>query len=104
MNANFLSPGIMAIHFADSKLSLGMPLSGVLMISWKTRVAFWVRLISSSRSEADTIVGMQNTDINEMMKRIFLITVLLLLDGYFVHQWLLRSPLTSISRRVCRSG
>src|SRR5271157_962577 len=54
MKASFSSPGMMATHFAFSSRSRGMPLSGVVMISWKTRVAFSMRPMSSSRSDAKT--------------------------------------------------
>src|SRR5580704_12370505 len=52
MKAAFSSPGMMTIHLAFSKRSRGMALSGVAMISWKTRPAFSTRPMSSSRSEA----------------------------------------------------
>src|SRR5215469_4091955 len=51
MKAAFFSPGMMAMHFADSSNSRGMALSGARMISRKTRAEARIREMSTLRSE-----------------------------------------------------
>src|ERR1700683_2444466 len=70
MKANFLSPGMMAMHFAESSKSWGMALSGVSIISLKTWAAFCVRSLSSWRSDARTI-GAATRRIVEKIRRCF---------------------------------
>src|SRR6267142_2465945 len=47
MNPPLIIEGTTATHFADSRISFGIPLSGVPMISSKTVAADWTRLTSA---------------------------------------------------------
>ena len=57
------------MHFADSSRSCGIPLSGVSIISLKTWAALWVRVISSSRSDATANWAASRTSMEKIRKR-----------------------------------
>src|ERR1700723_2103451 len=56
MNANFLSPGMTAMHPAFCHTPCGM-LSGAFIISWKTWADLCARLMSSSLSDTNETAG-----------------------------------------------